>query len=309
IDGPCVECGTIADRTYDTTGNVTMTKDFNGNYSCFAYETPRNLETTRIEGAPTAACASLLTAQTLALPVRKTTTKWHAQFRQPETIAEPKRMTKYVYDTSGNVLSRTEQATTDLTGAQGLNAPVTGSARKWTYTYNNVGQLLTVTGPRSDIVDLTKYDYDALTGYLVKVTNAAKQETTFSDYDAHGHVRTIRAPNGVTTTLSYSPRGWVASQAVSNGTSTQTTTYDYTPSGEVRTVTFPDNSVTTYTYDVAHRLTSVANNRGESIVYTLDLTGNRIKEEVRDPKGNLARQITRTYDITGRLTSQTGAAQ
>ncbi|MCY0916564.1 hypothetical protein OTB17_33555, partial [Massilia sp. H27-R4] len=41
IDGPCVECGTIADRTYDTTGNVTMTKDFNGNYSCFAYETPR----------------------------------------------------------------------------------------------------------------------------------------------------------------------------------------------------------------------------------------------------------------------------
>ncbi|NHZ82205.1 hypothetical protein F2P44_23420 [Massilia sp. CCM 8695] len=309
ISAPCVECGTIAERVYDTTGNVTMTKDFNSNYSCFAYDTARNLETTRIEGVSTATCTSLLSAQTLALPMRKTTTKWHAQFTQPEAIAEPKRVTKYEYDASGNVLTKTEQATTDLTGAQGLNAPLTGSARKWAYTYNNVGQLHTVTGPRTDIVDLTKYDYDALTGYLVKVTNAAKQETTFSDYDGHGHVRTIRAPNGVTTTLSYTPRGWVASQAVSNGTTTQTTTYDYTPSGEVRTVTFPDNSVTTYTYDVAHRLTSVANNRGESIVYTLDLTGNRIKEEVRDPKGNLARQITRTYDTIGRLTSQTGAAQ
>ncbi|MDM5177191.1 DUF6531 domain-containing protein [Massilia sp. DJPM01] len=309
IDAPCVECGSIAERAYDTIGNVTMTKDFNSNYSCFAYETSRSLETIRVEGASTNACTQLLSSQPLALPLRKTSTKWHAQLSLPEIIAEPKRITKYKYDASGNLITKTEQATTDLTGSQGSSAPVTGSIRTWTYTYNNVGQLQTVTGPRTDIVDLTKYDYDALTGYLVKVTNAAKQETTFSDYDGHGHVRTIRAPNGVTTTLSYTPRGWVASQAVSNGTTTQTTTYDYTPSGEVRTVTFPDNSVTTYTYDVAHRLTSVANNRGESIVYTLDLTGNRIKEEVRDPKGNLARQITRTYDTIGRLTSQTGAAQ
>ncbi|WP_233292794.1 hypothetical protein [Massilia antarctica] len=309
IDAPCVECGTIAERAYDTIGNVTMTKDFNSNYSCFAYETSRSLETTRVEGASTDACTSLLGSQPLAPPLRKTTTKWHVQFQLPEIIAEPKRITKFKYDASGNLITKTEQATTDLTGSQGSSAPVTGSIRTWTYTYNTVGQLLTVTGPRTDIVGLTKYDYDALTGYLVKVTNAAKQETTFSDYDAHGHVRTIRAPNGVTTTLSYTPRGWVASQAISNGTTTQTTTYDYTPSGQVRTVTFPDNSVTTYTYDVAQRLTSVANNRSESIVYTLDLTGNRIKEEVRDPKGNLARQITRTYDTIGRLTSQTGAAQ
>ncbi|MDQ1835568.1 DUF6531 domain-containing protein [Massilia scottii] len=309
IDAPCVECGTIAERAYDTIGNVTMTKDFNSNYSCFAYETPRNLEIMRIQGATTDACASLRTAQTLALPLRKTTATWHAKFSVPETIAEPKRITKYKYDASGNLLTKTEQATTDLTGAQGVNAPVTGSVRIWTYTYNGVGQLLTVTGPRTDIVDLTKYDYDPLTGYLVKVTNAAKQETTYGDYDEHGQVRTIRAVNGVTTKLTYTKRGWVESHAVSDGKTTQLTEYTYKPSGQVETVTFPDKSVTTYTYDVAHRLTSVANNRGESIVYTLDLTGNRIKEEVRDPNGNLARQITRTYDITGRLTSQTGAAQ
>lgn len=309
IDGPCVECGTIAEHTYDSIGNLTKTKDFNNNYSCFAYDTVRNLETARVEGSAGADCTPLLTAQTLTQPVRKTTTKWHAQFRLPEVIAEPKRITKYKYDTSGNLLSKSEQATTDLTGALGLTATVTGIVRTSTYTYGNVGQLKTVTGPRTDIVDRTSYDYDTSTGDLIKVTNAANQVTTFSDYDAHGHVRTIRAPNGVTTTLSYTPRGWVASQAVSNGTSTQTTTYDYTPSGQVKTVTLPDNSVTTYNYDVAQRLTSISNTRGESITYTLDLTGNRIKEEVRDPNGNLARQITRTYDITGRLTSQTGAAQ
>ncbi|WP_166877966.1 DUF6531 domain-containing protein [Massilia mucilaginosa] len=309
IDAPCVECGTIAEHTYDSIGNVTKTKDFNSNFSCFAYGTLRNLESARVEGVVGADCTPMLTAQTLALPVRKTTTTWHAQFRLPEVISEPKRITKYKYDASGNLISKSEQATTDLTGAQGLAAPVTGIIRTSTYTYSNLGQLKTVTGPRTDIVDRTTYDYDPSTGDLITVINAANQATTFSDYDAHGQVRMIRAPNGVTTTLSYTPRGWVASQAVSNGTSTQTTSYDYTPSGQVKTVTLPDNSVTTYNYDVAQRLTSIANNRGESITYTLDLTGNRIKEEVRDPNGNLARQITRTYDITGRLTSQTGAAQ
>ncbi|MDQ1921304.1 DUF6531 domain-containing protein [Massilia pseudoviolaceinigra] len=316
VDAPCVECGTIAERKYDAIGNITMTKDFNNNYSCFAYEAARNLETTRVEGASTADCTALLGAQTLASPVRKTTTKWHANFRLPETVAEPKRITKYQYEAlSGNLLSRTEQATTDLTGAQGLNAPLAGNARKWTYRYNKFGQLLTLTGPRTDIADVTKYDYDPLTGYLVKITNAAKQETTYGDHDAHGRVHTIRVYNGDTkldyteTKLDYTERGWVRSQAVTSGGSTLTTFYAYKPSGQVEMVTFPDKSVTKYTYDAAHRLTSVVNDRNESIIYTLDLTGNRIKEEVRDPNGNLARQITRTYDITGRLTSQTGAAQ
>ncbi|MDQ1925128.1 RHS repeat domain-containing protein, partial [Massilia pseudoviolaceinigra] len=316
IHEPCVECGTIAERKYDAIGNVAMTKDFNGNYSCFQYEAGRNLETARVEGASTADCTSLLAAQTLASPARKTTTKWHAEFRLPETIAEPKRMTKYQYDVkTGNVLAKTEQATTDLTGALGINAPLTGSVRKWAYTYNK-GQLETVTGPRTDIVDLTRYDYDSTTGDLIKVTNAVGKATTYGGYDAHGRVHTIRAPDGVTIKLDYTERGWVKSKIVSSGIDThmppQTTAYAYTPSGQIETVTFPDNSVTKYTYDAAHRLTSVVSGRDESIesiIYTLDLTGNRIKEEVRDHKGNLVRQISRTYDKTGRLTSQTGAAR
>ncbi|MDQ1816481.1 DUF6531 domain-containing protein [Massilia sp. CCM 9210] len=316
INAPCLECGPIAERKYDTVGNVTMTKDFNNNYSCFEYVAGRNLETSRVEGASTGDCTSLLAAQTLASPARKTTTKWHAELSMPETIAEPKRMTKYQYDVkTGNVLTKTEQATTDLTGAQGVNAPVTGSVRKWAYTYNK-GQLETVTGPRTDIVDVTKYDYDESTGDLVKVTNAAGRATTYGGYDAHGRVHTIRAPDGVTTELDYTERGWVKSKIVSSGIDAnkppQTTTYAYTPSGQIEMVTFPDNSVTKYTYDAAQRLTSVVSGRDESIesiIYTLDLTGNRIKEEVRDHKGNLVRQITRTYDKTGRLTSQTGAAR
>ncbi|WP_267876258.1 DUF6531 domain-containing protein [Massilia violaceinigra] len=317
VDAPCVECGTIAERKYDAIGNVTMTKDFNNNYSCFQYEAGRNLETARVEGAATADCPSLLATQTLASPARKTTTKWHMTFRLPETIAEPKRITKYQYDAlTGNLLSTSEQATTDLTGAQGLNAPLTGSARKWSFAHNKVGQLLTVTGPRTDIVDVTKYDYDESTGDLIKVTNGVGKETTYGGYDAHGRVHTIRALDGIKTELEYTERGWVKSKIVSSGISTkkppQTTTYAYTPSGQIEMVTFPDNSVRKYTYDAAHRLTSVVSGRDEStesIIYTLDLTGNRIKEEVRDHKGNLVRQITRTFDKTGRLTSQTGAAR
>jgi hypothetical protein len=37
--------------------------------------------------------------------------------------------------------------------------------------------------------------------------------------------------------------------------------------------------------------------------------GNRTTEQVKDPAGNLARQITRVYDALNRLQTVTGALQ
>ncbi|MFC5475093.1 DUF6531 domain-containing protein [Paraherbaspirillum soli] len=289
-------CGTAASNvTYDANGNIASESDFNGAVTTYSYDLTRNLETSRVEASGTP-------------QARTISTQWHPSFSLPLKIAEPKRVTSYSYDASGNLLSKIEQATSDATGAQGLSPTVTGSARTWTYTYNNLGQLLTATGPRTDVADKTTYAYDS-NGNLSTITNAVGQVTTLSHYDANGRVGLIADANGVTTALTYSPRGWLTSRVVTVGNMVGTTSYTYDGVGQLTQVTLPDASTVSYSYDPAHRLTKIADSLGNSIVYTLDNMGNRLSEQVKDPSGNLARQSSRVYDALNRLQQITGAAQ
>lgn len=273
VDHPCTECGTIAAYTYDANGNVASSTDFNGNVTSYTYDLARNLELSRTEAAGTA-------------QARTTTTQWHATFHLPTLITEPGRTTSFTYDANGNQLTKTISSG--------------GTSRTWTYTYNPAGQILTVTGPRSDVSDVTTYAYDA-GGNLNTVTNALGQVTTLSNYDAAGRVGTITDPNGATTALSYSSRGWLTSKIVTAGAVSQITLYNYDAAGQLISVTLPDGSGITNTYDAAHRLTGIADSMGDSIAYTLDLWGNRIGEQVIDPSGALAIQISRSYDTLNRL--------
>jgi YD repeat-containing protein len=293
VDLPCPGC--MATRTYDANSNVATSTDFNGIKTSYSYDLARNLETQRTEASGTP-------------QARTTTTTWHATYRLPLQIAEPKRLTTFAYDSKGNLLTKTVQATTDANGSQGVSASVTGKARTWTYTYNSVGQVLTATGPRTDVNDTTTYSYDQ-SGNLATVTNAAGHVTTLSGYDANGRVGSIVAPNGDTTNLTYTPRGWLSSRTVVANGSSETTRYSYDGVGQLILVTFPDNSTISYVYDDAHRLTSVSDSLGNSIVYTLDLVGNRISEQVKDVGGQLARQTSRVFDALNNIQQLTGGVQ
>jgi len=221
---------------------------------------------------------------------------------------------------------KVEQGTTDATGAAGFGATTSGAARIWTYTYNQWGQALTATGPRGNLAstdpdyapDTTTYVYYPATvagsytmGDLASVTDAAGHVTSFPLYDANGRVLQAIDPNGTSTTYTYAPRGWLLSRTVTPpaaGTS-QVTQYAYDGVGQLLAVTNPDGTQVKYSYDAAHRLTTVTDSAGDSINYTLDAMGNRTGEQVKDPVGNLARQITRVYDQLSRLQTVTGALQ
>ena len=295
---------------YDADGNIESRTNFNGHKTCYEYDLARNLETKRVEGlANSASCPTFLAATSLTAPARKITTSWDATFRLPLKVAEPLKLTTYTYDTSGNILTQTEQATTDVSGVAGLTPAVQGTARIWTYTYNSLGQILTANGPRTDVSDITTYTYSPATGNLETVTNALGRITTYSNYDANGRIRTIAAPNGVVTALAYTPRGWLQSQTVTGGTNVETTQYTYEPTGQPKTVTPPDGSVLTYSYDNAHRLTSVTDKLGNKVTYTLDNAGNRTNAAATDPTNVLRRNITRVYDALNRLQTVTGGVQ
>jgi len=289
-------CGAASSTvTYDANGNVATRTDFNGAVTTYSYDLTRNLETSRVEASGTA-------------QARTSTTAWHATYSLPLQIAEPKLLTTYVYDTSGNLLSKSVQATSDATGAQGLSPTVVGAARVWSYTYNNLGQVLTATGPRTDVVDKTTSTYDS-SGNLSTITNAVGQVTTLSNYDANGRVGLITDANGATSVLTYSPRGWLTGKTVTAGSTVETTTYGYDGAGQLIQVTLPNTSTISYTYDPAHRLTNIADSLGNSIAYTLDNMDNRISEQVKDPSGALARQTSRVVDALNRLQQITGAVQ
>ena len=274
--------------SYDVNGNITSRTDFNGNQTIYSYDLTRNLETRRVEASGTDA------ARTIA-------TEWHSTYRLPTRIAEPKKLTTYTYDVKGNLLGKTEQTTSDATGSQGFAATVTGTARTWSYAYNNVGLVLSATDP---LGNTTSYSYDSQ-GNLTAITNAAGQVTSLSNYDANGRVGRITDANGVNTGLTYSLRGWLIAKA----TGGETTHYAYDGVGQLTQVTLPDGSAINYKYDDAHRLTDVSDSVGNSIHYTLDAMGNRIAEQARDASGTLVRQTTRVYDALNRLQQITGGVQ
>lgn len=315
-----VGCGPSASTMlYDKNGNVVTRTDFNGNVTRYTYDLSRNLETQRVEAA--------------GKPESRTiSTQWHTYWRTPVRVAEPLKLTTWSYNGDNGVFcapqtavlprldggtqpigvacSKTERATTDSTGATGLAAKVTGTARTWKWTYDAQGRVLTQDGPRTDVPDVSAYTYyqpdDAditKRGNLASSRNALGHLTRITDYDIHGNPLGIIDPNGVVTTLAYDQRQRLTRQTVGD----ETTAYTYDALGQLTKVTLPDGSYVTNSYDAAHRLTGVMDALGNRVEYTLDALGNRLREDIKDPSGQLAQTRRRIFDPLNRLAQEMGA--
>ncbi len=302
-------CGNQPFRAYSGPF-VVESRDWNGSGTCYKHDLARNLGTVRGEGL-TGSCPVNLDTWTPAggTVERKITTEWHPTWRLPTRIAEPKRITTFVYHgdggascgATGALCSKAVQATSDVAGAQVFSATPVGAARIWTYTYDVNGQVLTTDGPRTDVSDVTTFSFDAA-GNLTTITNALGHVTQIAAYDVHGNPLTVVDSNGLTTTLAYDDRQRLASRTVG----TETMTYEYDGAGQLTKVTLPDGSFLAYTYDAAHRLTAIQDNLGNRINYTLDPMANRTREDVFDPANQLARTLSRVYSNLNRLTQEIG---
>jgi YD repeat-containing protein len=279
--------------TYDANGNVTSRTDFNDHRTDYTYDLTRNLETSRTEGL---AASGATTSAT-----RTITTLWHPTLRLPVQITNGNQQTTYSYNSQGEV---TDKTVTDT---------ATQATRTWTttYTYGAVPGVLVQKvedGPRTDVSDLTTYAYylaDAVCsgghfgcrGQLQQLTDALGHVTQYTAYDANGKLLSMTDANGLVTTLTYDARQRLTSVDAGG----ETTTYRYDPAGQLTRITRPDGAYLAYSYDAAHRLIQTQDNLGNTLTYTLDALGNRIKEEAHDPSGQLARSQSRVYDALSRL--------
>lgn len=305
----CPGCGEDASRTYDANANVTASTDFDGNQATHAYDTTRNLETSRTEALTSTGAT---TSQT-----RTITTAWDPNWRQPQQIAvyaggsasgTALRTTNFSYDGDSGVSCG--GATGSLCTKTITDTTVTPNVtRTWAYTYDSYGRRLTAKGPRTDVNSTTTYAYytcmtGAQCGQLQTVTDPVGNVTTYNTYNGHGQPLTITDPNGVVTTLTYDNRLRLTSRQVG----TETTSFGYYPTGLLKQVTLPDASYVLYTYDNAHRLTQISDGAGNSIKYTLDNMGNLTAEKTYDLSNNLHRTHTRAFNTLNELYQDVNAA-
>ncbi|MGM9482947.1 hypothetical protein ACS5PN_17270 [Roseateles sp. NT4] len=323
-------------QDFDASGNLNWQEDFRGYRSCYANDLTRNLTKTRVEGLPTGtACAALL-VDGAALPAgsRKITAAWHPVWRLETKVAEPRRLVTKVYNgqpdpfNSNTIAScapatallpdgspivvlckQVEQATTDADGSKGFSATLDTAPsvpkREEKWTYDAYGRVLTYSDPRSNV---TTYAYfsdttaDHTPGDLDSVTNAKQQVIHYTKYNTAGQWLEMTDANNVLTVRTFDARQRLKI-STTNGA---LTSYDYWPTGLLKTVTQPDLSSVSYGYDDAHRLTTITDNRGNSITYTLDNSGIRTGEVIKDPANLLTRSLTRIPDALNRIQQVTG---
>ena len=310
----CSSCGSTSSGNieYDNNGNITGRVDFKGYRTNYTYDLTRNLETQRIEGLTSAGSSTFAT--------RTISTEWHSAWHLPKRIAEPLKITTYVYHgdngvscgATGALCSKTEQPTTDTNGSLGFNATTTGIARIWSYTYNANGKILTENGPRTDVTDVTTYTYYTDTtsthriGDLATIKNALGHITTINSYDSNGRPLSVTDPNNVVTTFTYTARGKLKT-VIQNGTVQTTYSYDYAQ--QLTKIELPDSRTYTYVYDDAHRLTGITSITGEKLTYSLDNAGNRLSETLADASGVVSTQYRQVFNALGQLYQAVTAVQ
>ncbi|MET4617000.1 RHS repeat-associated protein [Stenotrophomonas sp. 2619] len=190
-----------------------------------------------------------------------------------------------------------------------------------------LGLMMSIDGPRSDVVDVTRFIYrDAdepgcginlvcsyRKGDLWKTVNALGQYAEVLSYDFAGRVTAIRDINGVTSHFGFDLRGRPSAVTIAgpDGTSNgehSRTEIKYLPTGLISEVSRNDGESVAFAYDPAHRLISVGAAGDGVVEFVLDDAGNRLKEDGRDRLGNLVRTLSKTYDEFGRLRASSDAS-
>ncbi len=319
ISGPgCSTCGGAnTSYRYDPANNNLLVKTDNGvttkygNY--FSIDNPG----CRVEGVATgdtttAACGF----DPLVSPdARRIDYTYDARFygkvktkTEPSVYAGQSKVTTYEYDDYGN------RTSVSISGFDMEGKPV---SRTTSYRYEGpLHQLSEIDGPRTDVEDVTRYDYypnDAAEG-----NNRARLKAVFGadglalrsaiTYTATGKIASEMRRGGLQLDYGYDLSDRLESLTQSVNGFSRTTRWSYRPTGEVETITAAygtaDATQLSFAYDDARRLVQITDGLGNYIHYTLDSEGNETDETIHDSSGKLKKRIDRTFDAYSHLQHQ-----
>lgn len=230
--------------------------------------------------------------------------------------------TLYTYSTDGLVSSRQELGfTVNSTGAYIPYSYTT------TYSYDGKGRRTLVDGPLAGSDDVTAYTYWASTdvnknGQLKEIKQKKDSAnyviTLLDDYDYWGNARSIKDPDATFTCLKFDPAQNFVSEvreAMNGQTSCATvnaadlvTAYTRDKALRLTKVQYADGGCAMLEYDTNGRPLRQktrdncnAASSGETLEYTYDDDGLRVKVEVKDAAGTVVRRQQATYYDSRRL--------
>lgn len=198
-----------------------------------------------------------------------------------------------------------------------------GAGNTWTFTYNQFGQVLTVTPPAGSPTGVTQYTYEedqnsSTLGYLKQILNGAGDlakfdsysplgdltsyttsprdgvtNTTRMEYDAAQRVTKLIHPDGKFSAQEYAGR--FLSKALDEAGSQ--TSFSFCPTcGALEKIQAPLSKALTVNHNGDHDVSTFVDARTKTTQYTYGLA--RELKQVRFPDGTL---INYQYDNTGRL--------
>jgi RHS repeat-associated protein len=271
---------------YDSNGYRNSFTDWNGNQTTYVNNS---------HGLPTTIDEAVGSSVARTTTIAYDSTWVHL----PDTVTTPGVTTAFVYDSNGNVHTKTYTDTT----TQSVPYSTNGQTRTWTYGYTNF-LLTSVQTPRTDVTAITDFGYNSA-GALTSFTDALGHATNITSVTGGGYPETIVDPNSVTTTLTYDARQRLLTSSVSTSGGARTTTFTVDPTGEITKLNPPDNTYRTYTYDTAHRLTKITDPYSDYIQYTLDALSDTTQAEIESGPTEY-KNHTATFDALGRALTDVG---
>ncbi|QQQ00958.1 RHS repeat-associated core domain-containing protein [Lysobacter enzymogenes] len=315
----CKNTLNLKTQSYHPDGTVKQTGGFDGNITAFERDTKgRVTKTTHLDAASTV--------------LKTVETDWYSSFDQLSA--------RRTYDAQGTLVleERWDVNTRGQVTLESARDPIRNETRSAATAYceqpqvdsgtcPKVGLVLSVDGPRTDVNDITRFEYyasDAAScstmpttceyrkGDLRRVVNAAGHANDVLRYDGAGRIARTRDANGLITDLEYHPQGWPVALKVrgaddSRETDDLITRLAYEPTGAVKKISLPDGSSAEYKYGAQHLLTEIIDQDGNRVRYTLNKFGDREKEEILRADGTVLAKSSRAYDRLGQLQSVTDA--
>ncbi len=205
--------------------------------------------------------------------------------------------TEYQHDDYGNPTLQIEAVGTE-----------TAATTEW--TYDDAGNLQTVTDPRGHTTSYLRDAAGQVTevvdpegGRIVQESNATGQVTVLTDQRGHttryrylvgSLLSSVRNPDGSRATLRYDSTGALEATVDELG---HTTTFEYNQVGDQTAVVDPDGNRTTWEYDVLSRLTSATDATGTTTTFEYGV----YEEPVVVTAGNITTRYE--YDDKERVTA------
>lgn len=273
---------------YDKYGDRTAATDPEGDKRTWAYDEDSRVTSTvsprgNEEGAEAAKFTTAIERDALGRPTKVTdplggATKYaYDADGNVESVTDPNgRKTKFTYD-ADNELTKVEHANkaveeTGYDGAGAVNSQTDGNKQKTTFVRNILEQPIETIDPL--------------------------ERKTIRTFDAAGNLKTLKDPDGRTTTYNYDKADRLKEVGYSDGI-TAKATFAYDKDGNL-TGMVDGTGESTYEYDQLDRLTHSKDGNAETMAWEYNLGDEPIG--LTYPNG---KSISRAYDKAGRLESVT----